>query len=166
MIKNKKLQHSSLLRTGLHCISPKRLLILLLFPFMLWGMLFSPQMTSRVHAACGVDSVFGIPTWHKYLESAGDAPGGVCTPRIRGDTPEESVNLVLPIGLAVIEIGVTLGAVVAMVMVMWGSFNFLTTMGDTNKAASARRTVQNSLIGLVILIIATRVVSFVANALT
>lgn len=141
-----------------------RWLRLLLYPAVVLGFVFAPPAATQVHAACGTDSVFGIPTWHKYLDS--ETVGGKCTPIIRGDNPEDSVSPVLSIGIAVLEIAVTLGAMVAFVMVLWGSFNFLTSLGESDKAASARKTVQNAAIGLAILLISTRVVSFIGNTVT
>ncbi len=102
--------------------------------------------------------ILGIPTWYKYLE--GEDIGGKCTPRI--NAAEDA----LPIGLAVLEILMTFAGVVAVVMVIWASFQFVLTQGEPDKAASARKTVINAAIGLVIVIVATRVVSFIANTLT
>lgn len=123
-----------------------------------------PQTQNVASAACGQDSVLGIPTWHKYLDEK--TVGGKCTPVIRGENPEDSVNPILSIGLAVIEIAATVGGMVALVMVFWGSFNFVTSIGEGDKAASARKTVQNAAIGLIILLLSTRIVSFFGERLT
>ncbi len=135
-----------------------RLLGIIAYGMFVFGIMLAPQTQGVVSAACGQDAVLGIPTWHKYLPS--DDAGGKCTPRIRGATPEESVNPILSIALAVIEAAATIGAVVALVMVFWGSFNFVTSIGEGDKAASARKTVQNAGIGLIILLLSTRIVSF------
>ncbi len=132
----------------------------------IFGFMFVPLLGGTASAACGQDSVLGIPTWHKYLPDS-DAPvAGKCTPKIRGENPEDSVNPIMSIGLAAIEIAATLGAVVALVMVLWGSFNFVTSIGESDKAASARKTVQNAAIGLIILLISTRVISFFGKLIT
>lgn len=141
----------------------KKLLKAYTFTSLLLVGVFGPQATMLASAACGQDQILGIPTWHKYLLD-GEAADGRCTPKIREeDNPEASVDLVLPIGVALVEIGATLGAVVAFVMVLWGSFNFLTALGEPDKAASARKTVQNAAIGLVILLLSTRIVAFVGD---
>jgi len=145
----------------------KNILRFLLFlPVVAAGLALSPQATTKVSAACGQDSLLGIPVWHKYLAD-GEAAAGKCTPKVRGDVLDNEADvsaggiLVLPIAVALLEAGVSIGALVALVMVFWGAFNFLTSEGEPAKAASARRVVQNAAIGLVILLVSTRVVAFV-----
>jgi heme/copper-type cytochrome/quinol oxidase subunit 2 len=75
-------------------------------------------------------------------------------------------NVVLPIGLAILEILITLAGIVAVVMVIYASFKFVLSQGEPDKAAGARKTAINAAIGLVIVIVATRVVSFIATRLT
>jgi hypothetical protein len=110
-------------------------------------------------AACeGFDkSILGIPTWYKYLE--GEDVSGKCTPVVN------AVDDVLPIGLAVLEAALTLGGIVAVVMVFVGGFKYVISQGEPDKAAGGRKTVTNALIGLAIIILATRVVSFIGNRL-
>lgn len=144
-----------------------KLAVALLYPAFVIGFALAPQAATIASAACDPpQSVLGLPTWYKYLE--GEEVAGKCTPKVRpsdDDDPEGTVNLVLPIGVALLEIGASLGALVAFVMVLWGSFNFVTSIGESDKAASARKTVQNSAIGLVILLISARVIDFFGNLL-
>lgn len=102
-------------------------------------------------------TILGIPTWYKYLE--GEEVSGKCKPKI-----EASADA-LPIGLAVLEMGLTLGGLVAVVMVFVGGFKYVLSQGEPDKAAGGRKTVVNAMIGLVIIIVSTRVVSFVAERL-
>lgn len=112
------------------------------------------------------NSFLGIPTWYKYLE--GENSSGRCSPVLedRGDDDPRRFNVVLPIALAVLEIFIRLAGIVAVVMVFIGAFRFITTQGNSEKAASARKTIINAIIGLVIVIIATTVVNFIGNSLT
>lgn len=126
-------------------------------------------LTQTINAAqCTLEdnSFLGIPTWYKYLE--GDDSGGVCSPvlgEVDGSDPR-SFNVALPIGLAVLEILIRLAGLVAVVMVFVGAFRFITTQGNPEKAASARKTIINAIIGLVIVILATTIVNFIGNSLT
>lgn len=106
---------------------------------------------------CGGGSVLGIPTWYKYLET--DSIAGKCSPKI------DSVEDILPVGLAVLEAALTLGGLVAVAMVFTGGFKYVVSQGEPDKAAGGRKTVMNALIGLSIIILATRVVSFIGNRL-
>lgn len=121
-----------------------------------------------VAASCEpADDFLGIPTWYKYLDGEEDPTrvdsdgNPLCSPVV--DT--ENASSVLPIGLAVLEAGIRLAGLVAVVMIIVGSFRFMTSQGNSDNAAAARKTIINSLIGLVIVVIATSVVGFLGNTL-
>ena len=103
-------------------------------------------------------TILGVPTWYKYLE--GEVVAGKCKPVV--NAAEDA----LPIGLAVLEAMMTLAGLVAVIMIFWGSFQYVLTQGEPDKAAGARKTAINAAVGLAIIIVATRVVSFIANTLT
>ena len=115
-------------------------------------------------------TVLGVPTWYKYLQ--GDDSSGTCRPVIRnedtiqGDISQENINNFVPIALAILEIAITLGGIIAFIMIIWASFNFVLSLGEPDKATSARKMIQNALIGLVIMVLSTRVISFIGNRLT
>ena len=98
-----------------------------------------------------------IPTWYKYLD--GEIVSGKCRPIVN------EVTDMLPVGLAVLEILLTLGGMVAGAMVFLGGFKYVLSQGEADKAAGGRKTVVNAVIGLVITILATRVVAFIGNRL-
>jgi hypothetical protein len=102
-------------------------------------------------------TILGIPTWYKYLP--GEEISGKCRPVV------EDLNASLPIGLALIEASLTLAGIVAVIMVFMGGFKYVLAQGEADKAASGRKTVLNAMIGLVITILATRVISFIGNRL-
>ena len=141
----------------------------LIFPLVVLAFILSPIGVQKVSAACDTtNSVFGFPTWYKHIPGE-ETVAGKCTPILETDNLADTdalPSLILPIGIAVLEIMATIGAMVAFVMVLWGSFNFMTALGEPEKAASARRTVQNAGIGLVILLLSSQIVSFVGNAVT
>lgn len=138
----------------------KALTLLVVFT-MLQGFLLG--FTSTVYAVeggdqCGKRTLLGvIPAWDKYLDHT-DVEGR-CTPVLKG------MESALPIGIAIIETFIRLAGFVAVVMIIIGSFKFITSQGNSDAAAAARKTVINSLIGLVIVIISTTAVSFIGNSL-
>ncbi len=122
------------------------------------------SMTSMFYhfaAACqpgGGISFLKFPTWYKYLDSTRVA--NKCT--VIFSFPDDFGKILL----AVVEILLRVGALVAVGFVIYGGFQYITSQGEPDRASSARGTIINAIIGLVIAIIATTVVSFVAGNLT
>lgn len=136
----------------------QKALFLLLFAGL--TVLVSPVATKVYAAPCSDfdKTILGVPTWYKYLE--GEQVSGKCKPII--NTSED----VLPIGLAVFEGALVLGGIIAALMVFVGGFKYVLAQGEPDKAAGGRKTVINALVGLVITIIAARIVSFIAGSIT
>lgn len=107
-------------------------------------------------AACQAPGFFSFPTWYKYLDSFNDAAGN-CTPRISG------IADVWLIVAAIIEMLLRIGALAAVVFVLWGGIQFIISHGEPEKTSKAQSTIINALIGLVISVGAATVVSFVAG---
>lgn len=103
---------------------------------------------------------FGFPVWYKYLEAADPA---------NCEVSFTSLADIWLIVAAVVEILLRLSALIAVLFVLIGGIKFIMSQGDTggggapNKVAEARKTAINGLIGLVISVAATAVVSFVAG---
>lgn len=140
------------------------LILILLVPFMFAGIVTAQDVRGRT---CTVEnsSFLGLPAWYKYLEAREDTSGR-CNPVLSKDTNGRiDPSSALPIGIAVLEGFIRLGGLVAVVMIFIGGFRFITSQGNPESAASARKTAINALIGLVIVIVATSVVSFIGNRL-
>ncbi len=110
--------------------------------------------------ACNKGNVAGLPTWYKYLDTALVNNKPICNPVI-----SELKDFWL-IGLAVIEILLRLSTLIAIGYVLHGGFRFITARGDPEKIGKARTMTVDALVGLVIAIIATASVSFVAGRFT
>lgn len=118
-----------------------------------------------VHACPLEQSTFlGLPAWYKYLDGVLEESGR-CTPTLSGSNTEGKVNSALPIGLAILEGMLRISGIVAVVMIFWAGFKYMTTQGNPEAAAAARKTIINALIGLVIVILATTLITFVGNSL-
>lgn len=119
-----------------------------------------PAVNNVYAAPCETETnILGLPTWYKYLEGDTDVPGQ-CRPVVNAS--EDA----LPIGLAILEIMLTLAGLIAVVMIFFGSFKYVITTGEPEKATNARKTIINALVGLAITLIAARVVSFLAERIT
>lgn len=98
---------------------------------------------------------FNFPTWYRYLEK--DTIEGNC--EIVNFGPED-----LPlIGLALVDIGLRVAALVAIGYIIYGGVQFVLAQGEADKTKKARQTIINALIGLVIALFATAIVAFVGS---
>ncbi len=111
---------------------------------------------SQIAAACPNSGFFGFPTWYKYLNSVTDSQGS-CVPKISG------LSDIWLIVAAVIDILLRISALVAVGFVVYGGVQYITSEGEPDKTSRARGTIINALIGLVIAVGATVLITFVAS---
>lgn len=115
------------------------------------------------------NSFLGIPTWYKYLNPQPPNCDIELTTKIVNDdgTISEKVDFkdIWLIGFAIIEILSVLAGIAAVVFVIIGGFKFITAQGAPDKTAEARNTILNALVGVLIAIVASRVVAYVAGKL-
>jgi hypothetical protein len=111
------------------------------------------------HLACNlnVGNFLGFPRWYQYLQGIPDANNG-CIPKF------SALSDIWLIVAAIIDILLRIGALAAVGFVVYGGIQFITSQGEPDKAAQARKTITNALIGLVISIAATAAVTFVAGS--
>lgn len=109
-------------------------------------------------APCAGGGFLGFPPWYEYLEGVQTDFG--CTPQLK------KLSDVWLIGLAMLEIMLRLVAVISVFVVLYGGVKYITSQGDPGNTKKARETIINALIGLVIAVSATAVVSFVAGRFT
>lgn len=100
---------------------------------------------------CTKPNFLGFPTWYQYLQMDG------CSPKITG------LNDIWLIVAALISILLRLAAIVAVFMVVYGGFQFMTSQGNPDATAKARTTILNALIGMIISITAAAAVQFIAS---
>lgn len=105
---------------------------------------------------CNGSGFLGFPTWYKYLENAAKEPNK-CSPALRG------LNDIWLIALAISEILLRVAVLVAIVYVLIGGFKYITSRANPDKTNAAKTTVIDALIGLVLALVATAVISFIAG---
>lgn len=101
-----------------------------------------------------------VPSWDEYLnptKSSNDASG--CTNNFKFPTDIPAV------GMALIDILLRIAGLVAIVSIVVAGISYMTSGGSPDKAASARRRIYNSLIGLAIVSVAVAFVTFIGNRL-
>ncbi len=70
---------------------------------------------------------------------------------------------IIVIGLNLLSIAIGLAGYAAVGLVIWGGVKYVLSEGDSGKVAAAKKTIQNALIGLLIVLIAVTMVDFVTN---
>lgn len=103
-------------------------------------------------------SFFGLNTWYVYLPVK--APN--CEIQI---TSALDFSDYILIGLAILMILLKLAGTLAVVFVIVGGFKYVTSQAVPERVTSAKNTIQNALIGVVIAVVASEVVAYIANQL-
>ncbi len=113
-----------------------------------------------------VPDVWGIPTWYKYLPSAYNPITKQCELLYGTEFSFTNVSYLLGVGLAIGEILLRIVAIVAVAYIIYGGFQYLISQGEPDRTRAAKDTIVNALVGLVIAILATTIVSFIGNRLS
>jgi hypothetical protein len=113
---------------------------------------------SQFAAGCSNNGISIIPPWYKYLKGTDD-PGGGCS--IQFSFPGDLGAIML----AIIEILLRIGAIAAVGYIIYGGFMYMTSQGEPDKAKAAQTTITNAVVGLVIALLATGIVSFIGGRL-
>lgn len=103
-------------------------------------------------AACQGGSFFGFPPWHACLEH--DSTGG---PVIK------SLDDIWKIAFPLVETLLKAAGYIAVGYIIWGGFKFIKAQGQPGEITSARSTILNAVIGLVLCLLSVAIVQFVAN---
>lgn len=106
---------------------------------------------------CTGDGPLGLPTWYKFL---------------RTEFVDEQCNVLFDVhtdiprvALAIFEILLRLGGIVAVSMVIYGGVQFVLSQGEPDKIKGARTTIINALVGLVLVVSAVTIVNAVGGSL-
>jgi hypothetical protein len=125
------------------------------------SLITKPMPPSRLAAKCSKQLFFGMPTWYEYLNLDSQ-----CAVAIKNKQNPGSYFHVIPlIALAVIDILLRVAGMVAIIFVIFGGVELLTSQGSPEKAGKGRGTIINSLIGLAIAVVAIVFVNFVGTSL-
>lgn len=107
-------------------------------------------------AAVKCSHFLGFPTWYEYIRDANS-----CT-KITID----NINDVWLIIAAIIEILLRVAGIAAVLFVMYGGFQYLTSEAEPETVNKARKTIINALIGLAISVFAAVLVNFIAGSIS
>jgi len=103
---------------------------------------------------------FGLPVWYKYLKVTSSS--GSCDFSSFTFWPPDNLLLIL---LAVFDMLLIVGGIVAVIFVIIGGVQYITSQGEPENTNHARSTILNALIGLVITITAATLVNWLGTTL-
>lgn len=133
---------------------------LLFFMFLSSLLIALPPQTTYAQAqgvCAGANASFlSFPTWYKYLDFQ-EASDGTCD--VSADIPEDVGKIVL----AIFEIILRIGGLVAVVMVVYGGIQYVLSQGEPDRTKTAKNTIINAMIGLVIAMSSVAVVNLIAR---
>lgn len=138
---------------------------------MKWFLAALPKLNVDIGDACTLDKsanpFFGFPKWWKYFDADKSKAGqqgqfdglGLCVPKVK--FPDD----IWAIGFAVVDMMLYAAGILAVIFIIVGGVTYMTAEGSPEKAASARKRIFNAVLGLVIVLMATVVVSFLGRAI-
>lgn len=110
-----------------------------------------------VYAACN-DSLFGVPAWYRNLT---DGSCNIKMPQTAGKP--DVTKIIMTIALNLIQAGLVLVAYVTIFFIIKGGFGYIISAGSPDGMTSAKKTITNALIGLVIAVLSASIVNAVAG---
>lgn len=116
-----------------------------------------PVVVSASSAYACKDSAFAIPAWYRGLQ---DSNCNIIQPD--ANSPEK---FVMQIGLNIVQALMVIIAYIAVFFIIKGGFGYMTSAGSPEGMASARKTITNAVIGLVISALAASIVNAIAGAI-
>lgn len=111
-------------------------------------------------------SFLGLPHWYEYLEL--DEQCDVVGPNVEkedGTTRLDMTKVITRVSLAIIDILMRIGGMVAFGFIVYSGFRFVMSAGNPDQEKAARETAINALIGMVITIFAVAIVSYIGGRL-
>ena len=107
-------------------------------------------------AKCGSSGFLGFPKWYKGLK--GGAPEtDPCNPQL------ESLSDIWLVVINFIEILLRLAGLLAIGFIIYGGIMFVISQGEPERIKNARSILANAITGLIIAILATTIVNFIAG---
>lgn len=123
--------------------------------------LLAVSVAPTANAACPSGKILTIKPWYDGLL---DEANG-CAVKSPGDNEKDQRAFISRVVLNVIDGLLQVVAFVTIGFIIFGGFKFLTSAGSPEQAAKARKTIINSVIGMVIAIGAVGLVNLVGAAL-
>ena len=107
-----------------------------------------------------------IPTWYKYIDDGRYDVQGRCMPHFDDESGTTFDFKKIPlIGLAIIDILLRISGIIAVFMIVYSGFKYIFSQGNPESTKAAKSTIQNAIIGIVIVTSSIAVIQFLARLL-
>lgn len=120
-------------------------------------------VSAPVHAADCIDSVFGIPVWYRNLPRNNGGCG--VTPVKDSNGAVDLRTTIVTIALNVVQAAMVLAAYVTIFFIIKGGFAYMTSTGSPDGMSSAKKTITNAIIGLLIALLSAAIVNAIAGVI-
>jgi hypothetical protein len=90
--------------------------------------------------------------------------GVTCNPATGKTQFEHLTDITIVIG-NLIQIGMTLAGGAAVILIVWGGIKYITSVGDPGRTQSAKATIRNAVVGLILASSAYLLVQFFASGI-
>lgn len=118
-------------------------------------------LPSPTYAACP-DAVLGIPTWYRGLVEGADT----CTVKVPAQDDEDGMaKFITKLALNVVQILFMIVAYIAVFFIIKGGIAYISSAGSPDGIASAKKSILNAVIGLIISGLSASIVNLIAGAI-
>lgn len=114
-------------------------------------------------AKCPMPNFFGLPPWYKYLDYGWIKETKSCGIKnfdLLGKNSD--IPLIL---LAVVDILLRVGGLVAVAFVIYGGIKYIISQGEPDQMGNAKKTIIDALFGLAVAVVGVALVNFIGRAL-
>lgn len=111
------------------------------------------------HAACAPNTLLGIPAWYKDLQASDCS----VEPPAKSQNGDGIRNFIIKIVLNVIQAALVIVGYIAAFFVIKGGFLYITSQGEPSNIESAKKSIANALIGLIIALLSAAIVNAVGG---
>ncbi len=108
-------------------------------------------------AACPPADILGIPAWYRGLQD------DKCEIKKPDQTDKGIGAFVTKIALNIVQAALMVAGYIAAFFVIKGGFYYMTSQGEASRIESAKKTITNAMIGLVIAMLSAAIVNAVAG---
>jgi hypothetical protein len=135
--------------------------VLGIFTFMSTATTYAATCSGPVAGNPGDSGILGFPNWHRGLECDGDKASGTYHV-VMTDIPKTVWTVVLN----AVDMLLRVVGILAVVMILVSAFRYLTNGGSEEKIRSAKTSLLQAIVGLVIALLASTIVGFVVGGLS
>lgn len=109
--------------------------------------------------ACAAPDILGIPAWYKGLQAADCS----VQPPAQDEKGVNLRNFIIKIALNVIQAALVIVGYIAAFFVIKGGFLYIMSQGEPSNIESAKKSIANALIGLIIALLSAAIVNAVGG---